>query len=206
MFEQTFKSQLALLTDDKNIIDNFWEEIKKQYSKPGRYYHNLSHLDNLLEELDPIKSEITDWQTLIFSIAYHDIIYNPLKKDNEERSAKFAYNKLSELRSPVIQREKCFSQIIATKGHSMSEDTDINFFIDADLAILGSGGEQYKLYSAAIRKEYKIYPDIVYKPGRRKVLQHFIQMPNIYKTEYFRNKYEEQARKNLNAELKLLSS
>jgi predicted metal-dependent HD superfamily phosphohydrolase len=57
-----------------------------------------------------------------------------------------------------------------------------------------------------IRKEYNFYPDFMYKPGRQKVLQHFIQMPRIYKTDYFHDRYEEKARDNLHVELKELSS
>ena len=206
MFEQIFKTQLASFTSDDRLIKTFWDEIKSSYSQSGRHYHNLSHLDNLLSELTPFKGEIQDWQVIIFSIAYHDIIYNTLRKDNEEKSAKVAFERLSRLLATDQQRDKCFSQIIATKGHNISNDTDTNLFTDADLAILGSENNKYKLYSEMIRKEYKVYPDLVYKPGRRKVLEHFLKMRQIYKTISFRDKYEEQARVNLNNELQQLSS
>ncbi|WP_276500387.1 HD domain-containing protein [Terrimonas pollutisoli] len=205
MFQHIFNTELATITSDKELIENLWEEIKRAYSKPRRYYHSLSHLDNLVSKLLPVKDKIADWQTLVFSIAYHDIIYNTVKNDNEEKSAKFAYDRLSKLSIPSSQKEKCFNQIMATKGHAISDD-DTNFFTDADLAVLGADYTLYKQYSTMIRKEYKLYPDFVYKPGRQKVLQHFLQMKNIYKTEFFRNKYEMQARKNLNDELKELSS
>jgi len=56
-----------------------------------------------------------------------------------------------------------------------------------------------------IRKEYKVYPDIIYKPGRRKVVQHFLAMERIYKTDYFFVRLEQQAKENLTKELTLLS-
>ncbi|MFC0771936.1 HD domain-containing protein [Terrimonas alba] len=206
MFQHIFNTELAAITSDKDLIENLWEEIKRSYSKPGRYYHSLSHLDNLVSELIPVKDQIADWQTLVFSIAYHDIIYNTVKNDNEEQSAKIAYDRLSKLSIPASQKEKCFNQIMATKRHAISDDDDTNFFIDADLTILGADYGVYHQYSTMIRKEYKLYPDFVYKSGRQKVLRHFLQMKNIYKTAYFRNKYEMQARKNLTDELKELSS
>ena len=49
-----------------------------------------------------------------------------------------------------------------------------------------------------------MYPKLIYKPGRQKVLNHFLQMPTNYKTEYFIEKNEQQARNNILNKLKLL--
>jgi len=206
MFEQTFKTQLSSITDNKELIEEFWDEIKTQYSKPNRHYHNLAHLNNLETELLPLKGKISDWQSLIFSIAYHDIVYNILKNDNEEKSARFANSRLLKLGLSAVQRDKCLSQINATKAHVVSDDVDTNYFTDADLAILGSDHDAYIIYVKSIRKEYKFYPDFVYNPGRKKILEHFVQMPRIYKTDYFYNMYEKQARKNINEEIRQMIS
>lgn len=205
MFENIFKTELANITKDNSLIDKLWEEIKRQYSRRGRHYHSLTHLDNLLNELLSIRDKISDWQTLVLSIAYHDIIYNTLKTNNEEKSAEIACQRLSRLSLPNSQINKCYSQILATKSHDLCEDMDTNYFTDADLAILGADKDSYHQYTTLIRKEYKIYPNSIYKPGRKKVLQHFLQMPTIYKTAYFREKYEYQAKQNLSHELKALS-
>jgi len=71
--------------------------------------------------------------------------------------------------------------------------------------VLGADAETYQQYTQQIRKEYGIYPNIVYNPGRKKVLQHFLSMPHIYKTEVFYNRYEKQARVNLAWELNMLN-
>jgi predicted metal-dependent HD superfamily phosphohydrolase len=44
----------------------------------------------------------------------------------------------------------------------------------------------------------------MYKPGRKKVLHHFLAFPEIYKTPEFKEKYELQARKNLAMEAESL--
>lgn len=80
---------------------------------------------------------------------------------------------------------RCYRHIMATKGHQLSADPDTNFFTDADLAILGQDEATYLNYRSAIRKEYRVYPDFLYKPGRRKVLPYFLGLPRIFKTEYF---------------------
>ncbi|MNE99513.1 hypothetical protein D3C80_1982060 [compost metagenome] len=78
---------------------------------------------------------------------------------------------------------------------------DTNYFTDADLSILGQDWERYIQYAKDIRKEYTIYPDEQYYPGRTRVIQHFLDMPRLFKTEYFYLQFEEKARENLAKEL-----
>jgi len=59
-------------------------------------------------------------------------------------------------------------------------------------------------YYKNARKEYAIFPDFVYKPGRKKVLLHFLAMERIFKTDYFFHKFEMQAKQNLQKELEML--
>jgi predicted metal-dependent HD superfamily phosphohydrolase len=205
MFEETFKVELINLNAESSLIDKLWSEVQYNYSKSTRHYHNLSHLDHLIEQLLPIRNKIENWQILTFSVAYHDIIYNTLKKDNEERSAALAYERMTLLNFPSLLKEKCKLQILATKHHRPNEDPDTNYFTDADLSILGSDSDSYFTYAKQIRKEYVYFPDIIYKPGRRKVLEHFLEMENIFKTKYFQDKFEEQAKINISAELKSIT-
>lgn len=123
---------------------------------------------------------------------------------NEEDSAKLAMQKLTEIRYPAEKIAKCANMILATKSHELSEDTDTNYLIDADLAILGKSPYDYQKYKEQIREEYSIYPDFMYNKGRKKALTHFLQMETIYKTPYFQKKYEQQARLNISNELETL--
>lgn len=120
-------------------------------------------------------------------------------------SARLAFERLSSVVVPAVICENCASQIMATRKHDLSEQADTNYFTDADLAILGANAFDYKNYTQAIRKEYRLYPDFLYKPGRKKVLAHFLEMPTIFKTEFFRERYEEVARENLRNELRELN-
>ena len=191
-------------TDDKSLTIDLWTEIEHNYSNKKRHYHTLSHLDNLLKQLLEVKAKIESWETVLFTLFYHDIIYNTLKSDNEEKSAVLAEKRMKQINVPTEIIENCKSQILATKKHEDSSDIDTNFFIDADLSILGQDADTYKLYFQNVRLEYSIYPDILYKPGRKKVLKHFIEMDRIYKTEYFYTKFENQAKQNLQNELEYL--
>lgn len=183
----------------------FWYEIESAYSAPGRHYHNLNHLDYLMELAEEYREEIQDLDTLKFSIFYHDIVYDTNRNDNEERSADIARNRLEKLAVPEEKIAKCAAQILATKTHKKTGDNDTDYLLDFDLAYLGEDPSLYREYSANIRKEYSQYPDELFKQGRKRALQHFLEMERIFKTEAFYQKYENQARENLKRELQINS-
>lgn len=90
--------QLCLpFNQDKMLIENFWLEIEKKYAEKGRYYHNLTHLENMFSELELVKDRIVNFSNISFSIFYHDIIYDASSKLNEEKSAEFAKLRLEKL-------------------------------------------------------------------------------------------------------------
>jgi predicted metal-dependent HD superfamily phosphohydrolase len=204
MFRQVFTIELQKLRIDNLIIDQLWDEINLNYNNANRHYHNINHLNHLSEHLLHIKQEIEDWSTMVFSIAYHDVVYDIMRSDNEEQSAIFAYERLTFLEQLLERKERCKEQILATKGHQRSENSDTNYFIDADLSILGSDWDSYSEYAKQIREEFKQYKDADYRTGRAAVLNHFLKMKTIFKTDLFQNKLEEKARINIKKELKLM--
>ena len=178
----------------------FWREIEKHYSEAGRFYHNLTHLQEIFRLLDEmLPSSQSD--ALSYAVFYHDIVYDVQKNDNEERSAGFAARDMERLLVPAATIAQCRSLILATKAHEAAGPAEMNYFTDADLSILGREPEEYQAYCMQIRKEYAVYPDGLYNPGRARVLRHFLDMPRIYKTDLCFSRYEAQARRNMSAEL-----
>jgi predicted metal-dependent HD superfamily phosphohydrolase len=184
--------------------EQLWQELSAAYAERGRKYHTQAHLENLLQELLAVRSQINDWDAVLFALFYHDAVYNVHKSNNEEKSAELANERMQQLTVPQERISKTVQLIHATKSHVKSGDNDCNLFTDADLSILGASPGRYTSYAQEIRSEYSIYPDLLYKPGRRKVLQHFLAMERIYKTEHFFALYEAQARINLAHELQQL--
>ncbi|MCP1298913.1 hypothetical protein NK356_07040 [Chryseobacterium sp. S0630] len=199
-----FEQLCAPFTEDQQLIRDLWREIETRYSEKGRHYHNLLHLENMFKELDAVKMNISDFTALSFSVFYHDVIYDAASKANEEKSAAKAEKRLTELHINQDKISLISAQILATKSHQRSDDEDTNYLLDADLSVLGKDFKTYSEYTQNIRKEYSIYPDFLYKPGRKKVLKHFLELESIFKTEYFKEKYEAQAKENIAAELQLL--
>jgi predicted metal-dependent HD superfamily phosphohydrolase len=204
ILEESFKTLAIQYTSNSKLIDNLWDEIQKKYTHPKRYYHNLQHLETMLCLFKEYKIEISDWDSILFALFYHDAIYDVLKKDNEEKSAVLAQKRLQEIQFPEGKIALCVQHILATKSHELSDNRDTNIFTDIDLAILGFDWEVYQKYAQNIRKEYTIYPNFMYNPGRKKVVNHLLTMNTIFKTDTFRQLYEEKARKNMNQELEQL--
>ncbi|SHF43347.1 hypothetical protein [Chryseobacterium sp. OV279] len=202
--KEKFTDLCLAFSKDQDLINRFWQEIEKKYSEKGRHYHDLFHLENMFLELETVKEHIKDPVAVSYSVFYHDIIYDATSKSNEEKSALRAEERLQQLGLNAEMISKISSQILATKSHQLSDDSDTNYLLDADLSILGKDLEVYLDYTRKIRKEYSIYPDLLYKPGRRKVLKHFLELESIFKTTDFRECYEQQAKQNITAELQLL--
>lgn len=201
MLQKTFTELLSNYSGNSGLIKEFWNEIREHYSARKRHYHNLRHLEYILAELAAVRNEIRDWDSVLFAVYYHDIMYDPMRSDNEEKSAGLAESRLYDLSVPAVKIRRCKEHILATKQHLGSSDSDTNYFTDADLCILGQDREIYHAYCNNLRKEYADYPGLIYNQGRKRVLRKFLSMDRIFKTDYFFNKYESTARKNIAKEL-----
>jgi len=199
--KETFENLVLNFTADKTVLLDYWTEVINHYNGPKRHYHNLKHLENLHKQLQEVRDKIKEWDATLFSLFYHDIIYNALKSTNEEKSALVAVERMTSIGVDPTKIAACKDTIIATKTHLLSENSDTNYFTDADLSILGQDWDTYQTYTKQVRKEYAIYPSLIYNPGRKKVVKHFLAMNQIFKTDYFFNKFEMKAKENLEQEL-----
>lgn len=200
----------AVNNSGKNAICALFDEILKAYSAKNRHYHDYNHISYMLSFWAVNKSKLNDPEAIFWAIIFHDIVYKARRKDNEEKSADawlvFA-NKHTNLSGRI--KDKVYNAILATKHNADSEtiwikDDDIKYLLDFDLEILGTRHEsEYEWYRSGVRMEYKIYPDILYKPGRKKVLESFLARKKIYLTKDFQELSEKKARKNLRNEIKL---
>jgi len=192
-------------TPDQGLIEEGFQTIISHYTETHRHYHDLHHLHALLQLQHTYADRIIDNETLSLAIFFHDIIYDVKQTDNEEQSALAAGNFLRQTNYPVGKIAQVMDFIRATKTHlNTSGNTDLDYFLDFDLSILSAPATDYIAYTQQIRKEYSIYPDELYKPGRKKVLAHFLALPAIYKTDLFREQREAFARQNMEEELKTM--
>lgn len=187
-------------TSDEIFIK--WNELLKAYSHKSRYYHNLTHLEEMIFWFEKYKNKLQFPDEVLYAIFYHDYIYNSTRKDNELKSAELAIKILPQ--ETTLNKERIHQLIMVTKNHQPTANEDEKWMIDFDLKILSKDWDAYVTYYKQIRKEYGIYPDFLYNPGRKKALEHFLEHEHIYQTKTFRSSYEEIARSNIQKEIDLL--
>lgn len=95
---------------------------------------------------------------------------------------------------------------MATKHTTIPIDPDIQFLVDIDLSSFGQSESKFDKNGQQIRKEYDWVPEDAFVAGRSAILKSFLDRPNIYATQFFRNKYETQARRNIARSLAQLSN
>ncbi len=185
--------------------EKLYEFLKNAYSQKDRYYHNLLHIKKMLDFSKRFSDKIEQYDDLCFAIWYHDIVYNPLSKTNEFDSAKIAINHLNLLNynnSEYVRHliERTNSHFV----HHKNETKVLKLLLDLDLMSLGSKPEIYDNNTKMIRKEYKIVPDEKFNFGRIKFINNLLEAKFIFRTDYFKNNFEKQAKINLLNELKQL--
>ncbi|MCX7040470.1 MAG: hypothetical protein NT005_15205, partial [Spirochaetes bacterium] len=84
--------------------------------------------------------------------------------------------------------------------------TDVRVALDVDLAILGRPPREFAVYERSIRAEYSFLSDEDYRKGRSLVLTSFASRPRIYRTALFEERYERQARVNIQNSLERLAA
>lgn len=193
------------LNVDNELCKKEYTAVRDAYSQNTRHYHNLSHIEAMLKKALELGHDPVHDPDLFWSIWLHDIIYNPLYKNNEEKSAKYATKLLRKLNAAEELIDKIGVYIIASANHSQRDSNEkLNLFLDLDLLILGQTSEVYMEYCNAIRMEYALIPTIIYNRGRKKVLESLLESEKIFHTKNF-EVYEKQARKNIETELQSLT-
>lgn len=194
------------------VSHTIFSNLVVAYSSLGRFYHTLKHIQQVLETIEQIqqhKSEMTaqiNFSAIQLAAWFHDVIYEPQSKDNEEKSSIYASQALTQLNLPIDTIKLVQNLILNTKHHQASSpDIHSQIFSDADLAILGASQLDYQAYSQGIRQEYACIPEQLYYSARKQVLSGFLRRTKIYSTPQMFIKLESKARLNIKSELADLS-
>lgn len=151
---------------EKEYLRITYQDILLKYGESHRFYHNIDHIINLF-------SKVKEYDRLLYySILFHDIIYNVGSKTNEEDSANFFKNSISDgWDEPDISI--VYDAILATKTHEIYDGIsptamqmvllDMEDLFSNNLSLLLEN--EYKIF-----REYQMYDYIDYTNGRIKFL------------------------------------
>lgn len=190
----------------KGNAGEVYNDLMRRYGEPHRRYHNKNHIEQCLTEAREIKTLALNYPALEMALWFHDVIYDPQKQNNEERSAALAFITLEGAFMKTEFAQQVANLILATKHLVPPAENDEKFIVDIDLASFGLPQDRFDENTRLIRQEYDFVPTSDFITGRIKVLKGFLSRPSIYQTPFFQKKYEKSAQANLKHSVTQLSS
>lgn len=156
-----------------DIGSKWWCRLIDTYGlQPWRFYHNLRHIQELLE-LAFFEYENNPPLDLLLAVWFHDSVYDPQSLTNETDSIILFREFFHETGLSSTSLKSVERAIALTSDHirALSEDENSNSewtskFLEMDLAILGSDKERFSRYKTEIRFEYQNLDDAEYNQGR----------------------------------------
>lgn len=141
----------------------------------------------------PAEVEIALW--------FHDAVYERRANDNEARSAQLAASKARAAGVAPGSAERISALIMATRRGAVPHDDDTKVVVDVDLAIFGETPARFDQYEEQMRWEYSWLPGFLFKKQWDDVLSEILARSAIFNTQPFRERYESQARTNIQRSL-----
>ena len=203
----TFQQQVAELG----------ESLLQAWEQPHRAYHHSGHLSQMLANLDRLYAHRTQGSTplaLILAAWFHDAVYEGAPGEDEHRSEQLANTSLESLVTAGLldgdELQMVSLLVRATATHELPESADlptgyepadIQFFLDADMAILAADSARYRRYLRGVRSEYSHFDDEAFHAGRTTFLRSILGRKRIFLSEEGLQLWEEPAQTNLQAEL-----
>lgn len=195
------------LEADGDAYDEY-QNMLNAYLAGDRVYHSINHIVDGLDKLEDAieyteaKGMKVDADALTLAWYLHDVVKKKNSRVDEERSAKYAYDTcVKALREDIAEKvKKC---VLVTKHDEKHQPMTIEeeLSADVDLSIFGESSKIFNEYENDIRREFYFANDIEFIDARIQVLEKFQKRykdgGHIYYTDFFREKYEEQARENL---------
>jgi pantetheine-phosphate adenylyltransferase len=148
---------------DINTVLSMWNESH-------RSYHNLNHLNDLISQINENKSKFSEkeYEKLMLSAIFHDIVYDPSSSTNEEDSANFLMECVVDKSNEDILEVR--QMILDTKTHNSTNNLSESFN-NYDMNIVERDFEQLLDWEKGISEEFSVYPKEQYKEGRLKFLE-----------------------------------
>lgn len=140
------------------------------YREPHRYYHTLDHVRKLVEDIYLKQPDLKKAELLSLVALFHDLVYDPRRSDNEEKSVKALDGSLN----TSSKSYKTIKNIILdTKTHkARSELSKLFCYLDLKPLIEGNLLELLE-NEQAIFKEYQHLSIAQYRENRVKFLHHY---------------------------------
>ena len=182
-----------------------WKSLDDRYHEPARRYHTLGHIRHCLDQAGLAAAVLPDADTIGLAIWFHDVVYEPAASDNEMRSAAL----FRDLAGPVMSSQRLDDVerlILVTRYGELPRRDDEAYMADIDYSSFGLPWERFHSDSLAVRAERLDLADGQFAVQQSEFLASLLDRGTLYRTEFFRSRYEEVARSNIARYLRILRS
>ena len=185
------------------LPDSQWlfADLIGRYQEPHRHYHTAQHLDECFDRLDEMRDLALRPAEVELALWFHDGIYEPLRPDNEQLSADWARATSLEAGIAPAIASRIYALVLLTRHTIEPIGADAEVLIDVDLSILAARPERFDEYEQQVRTEFSEVPESIFRQRRAEMLQNFLSRSQIFRTQHFVERYERQARSNLDRSL-----
>lgn len=181
-------------------------DLERRYAEDHRRHHQTTHVNSVLRDALDLAAEVDldadERRVLMLGVCAHDVVYDARPGADEDASADWARKNLRAAGIDDATAERVAELVLLTKDHAApAEDVTATVLLDADIAILGSPADTYDNYSKAVRDEYGLVPDELWRVGRSHALQTLLSREPLFLTDPGRERWEATARANMTREL-----
>ena len=173
-----------------------FDQLDTLYREPHRRYHTAAHIEHCLRQFDFAADRMDESDVVEMALWFHDAIYDVPGKENELRSAEL-FAARADGRGSEQFRSEVHRLIMATTHRAPPETLDESFIVDIDLSSFGLPWEEFLRDSRAVRAELPHVSDAEFYPRQRKFLESLAARPEFCFTEFFRDRHEARARRNI---------
>ena len=191
------------------VAAQWLDEVLGAYRAEGRHYHGIRHVAWVVRHVETIAADhpVDDLSATVAAAFFHDVVYDPLRQDNEAESAAMAERAVREIGWPEPVCRHVAELVLATAGHDVQGvDRDTAVLLAADLAVLAAEPSRYSDYAIAVRREYAHIDEAGWRSGRGAVLRTLLDRPHLFAPELALDEWERRARANLTSELASLGA
>lgn len=166
------------------------------YSQAGRHYHTPEHIDHCLRQFDLAAGLMDDPDAVEMALWFHDAIYDAAARDNERRSAQLFVDLMGGAVAKPFER-RVWDLIMVTKHPSSPRTSDEAFMVDIDLSSFGLPWRAFARDSQAVRQEFAHLSEKTFAAKQRSFLEALLNRKHFCFTEFFRQRHEASARRNI---------
>ncbi len=176
------------------LSDGVFDRLAAAYGEPHRRYHTLTHIVEMLDCLDQSRHLAVDEDAVALAVWFHDAVYDSTVAHGANETA--SADLLSAV-CPVAAAAPAHAMILHSTHHGPSDDPDTRLFCDLDLYRLAGPLETFLKHGDDVRAEYGWVSDAAWASGRASFMGGMLKRPVIFQTDYWRDRLEADARRNI---------